>query len=736
MNNTKFLIELIFIFLPFFGGFFGYIFRRQLGITGVIWVNVQSLLIGVIFVLIALFEHLYSVQYKTKVIILNIPWIEFNNVLIEWTFLIDSVSLLMASLILIITSLVEIYSIDYMKDDINQGKFFMLLSFFAFFMLIFVTSGNALQMFIGWEGIGVISFLLINFWQTRLEANRAGLKAILFNKVGDIGFYIFLVLLFYLFNTLDIIVIKELVSYYTVNPIHLFEILGIPKKIYFGQFAPYFIWAFELPAGVTNINIIHWLECFDRDFQFSILEFIGFALLLAAAGKSAQFGLHMWLPDAMEGPTPVSSLLHSATMVTAGIYLLIRFNFILNYCPHILILISIIGALTAFYSGCVALLQMDMKKVVAYSTCSQLGFMMAACGMAAYNIAFFHLLTHAFFKCLLFLTSGSIIHALTQEQDLRKMGNTLKYLPYTTICMLIGNLGLIGLPFFSGFFSKESILLAYFCDIRFGNQIVILLLLLTTLFTTFYSVRVFKYAGLGKKRGSIYKQEIAHEAPLFMAISLFVLSKFTIFFGFLTQELFVGAGSVFFSTSISIVENIQYFEILHLTEKYIPLLGLFSMIIWAFIYYSKFFGILYKYLVHTLIEYFMLKELNPFIYSIINLKESHWYWIVHLYFIMVDRKLRMILVLFFKLYKALSLRWYFGSLYRGVTLSLYNFSYQVIIKAVDRGYLEIFGAFGLVQLFTKISDIVTKTQTGILFSYIFVIFAGFFFYIEILTLFI
>jgi proton-translocating NADH-quinone oxidoreductase chain L len=736
MNNTKILIELIFIFIPFFGGLISYIFRRQLGIKGVIWVNVQSLLTGVIFVLIALFEHLYSIQYKTKLIILNVPWIQFNNLTVEWSFLMDSVSLLMASLILIITSLVEIYSIDYMKDDVNKGKFFMLLSFFAFFMLIFVTSGNALQMFIGWEGIGVISFLLINFWQTRLEANRAGLKAILFNKVGDIGFYVFLVLLFYLFNTLDIVVIRELVHFYTTNTLHLFEILGIPKKIYFGQFAPWCIWALELPQGVTNINIIHWLECLDRDFKFSILEFIGFALLTAAAGKSAQFGLHMWLPDAMEGPTPVSSLLHSATMVTAGIYLLIRFNFILNICPHILILISILGAITAFYSGCVALLQMDMKKVVAYSTCSQLGFMMAACGMAAYNIAFFHLLTHAFFKCLLFLTSGSIIHALTQEQDLRKMGNTIKYLPYTTICMLIGNLGLIGLPFFSGFFSKESILLSYFCDIRFGNQVVILLLLLTTFFTTFYSVRVFKYAGLGKKRGSLYKQEIAHEAPIFMAISLFVLSKFTIFFGYITQELFVGAGSVFFTTSIAVVENIQYFEILHLTEKYIPVLGLVFMIFWAFIYYSKYFGILYKYLVNTLITNFLIKEMNPFINSIIHLKESNWYWTIHLYYMLVDLRIRMIFVIFFKLYKALSLRWYFGSIYQGLTLGLYNFSYKIIIKAIDRGYLEIFGAFGLVQLFTKLSNIITKTQTGVLFSYFFVVFCGFFFYIEILSLYV
>lgn len=734
--QANFLIELMFVFLPFFGGFLSYIFRRYLGTKGVIIVNIQSLLFSVVFVLIALINNLYSINYKAKVIILSFPWIEVNNLNVEWTFLIDGVSLLMSALIILITTLVELYSVDYMKDDINQGKFFMLLSFFAFFMLVFVTSGNALQMFIGWEGIGVISFLLINFWNTRLEANRGALKAILFNKVGDIGFYIFLVLLFYFFKTLDIVLIQELTEYYAKNTLHVFELLRLPKIIYYGNYEDALPWInliFEFPTGWNHINIIHWLECFDRDFKFTVLEFVGLALFLAAAGKSAQFGLHAWLADAMEGPTPVSSLLHSATMVTAGVFLLIRFNFILHFCPHVLILISIIGGLTAFFAGCCALLQMDIKKVVAYSTLSQLGFMVAACGVEAYNLAFFHLCTHAFFKCSLFLTAGSVIHALVQEQDMRKMGNSFKYVPYTTICMFIGYLGLVGLPFFSGFFSKESILLSYLCDTRYSNNIVLSFLFITTALTCFYSFRTLYHISFGIKRGSAYKAKIAHEAPIFMALALFVLAKFTIFFGFFIQELYVGAGAIYITSTINAFEHIQFFELLHFYEKYLPLFILLLLPIWANIYYKKYFGIVFIYLYTNLIKYFLNNVLNPFIYSILYLKESTWYWTVHYYHILVVSDIKIIIFFCYKLYKVLSLRWYFGSLYKALTLGLYNLSYNIVIKVIDRGYLEIFGAFGLVQLFSKISSKLIKTQTGIIFTYIFIFCCGFFFYIEILS---
>jgi NADH-quinone oxidoreductase subunit L len=727
INNN---LELFFIFLPFFGGFFSYLFRRYLGLNGVLIVNVQSLLLSAVFVLGFTIISFYSQNYNNKIIILNFVWFNINNLIIEWTFLFDGISLLMSTLILIITSLVELYSVDYMKEDINKSRFFMLLSFFAFFLLIFVTAGNILQLFIGWEGIGIISFLLINFWFTRLEANRAGLKAVLFNKIGDIGFYILLVLLFFLFHTLDLKVIQETIEYYDNRYIHFFDLTGLPRKIYFGRFQIEMTAAFELPKTWTNVNLIHWLGFFDRDFNINFLEFIGLALLTAAAGKSAQFGLHAWLPDAMEGPTPVSSLLHSATMVTAGVFLLIRFNFLLNYCPKVLILVSIVGGITAFFSGIVALLQMDIKKVVAYSTCSQLGFMVAACGIGAFNIAFFHLYTHAFFKCLLFLTSGSVIHALNQEQDVRKLGGLYNYLPFTAICMIIGYLGLIGMPFFSGFYSKEAILISYLCEERYGNILVFSLLLSTTFITCFYSLRTFYHIFLGKKRGSIYKLKSIHEAPFFMAIPLFFLSLLTILFGFLFQDIFIGLGSNYFFPTLIVKEVFQFFELLHFEEKFLPLLGLVYISIWFIIYYFGLFGKYFCYFYSILIKRYLNYELRPFVVEIVENKESDWFWLVHIYFTLVETKRRMFYLFSFKIYKALSLRWYFGSLYRGLTFGLYELSYDFIIKLIDRGYLEILGAFGIVQIFSNLSTKINLYQNGLIFSYLFLFFCGIVTYIE------
>lgn len=399
-----------------------------------------------------LFAHIFSavgsVELKLGAWISTVTEVHYvNELFVSWGLLFDSITLVMLLVITFVSLLVQLYSLEYMSHDLARNRFMGYLSLFVFFMLVLVTANNYLQAFIGWEGVGLVSYLLINFWFTRVEASKSALKAVSVNKFGDFGFVAAMVLMFFYANSFE--------------------------------YSTLFL-ASDLLSSLGT-------ELF---FDITATTFIAFFLLVAAVGKSAQLGLHTWLPDAMEGPTPVSALIHAATMVTAGIYLVVRSSPIFSQSPSISGLAIFLGGSTALFGASVAFFQNDIKKIVAYSTCSQLGYMFLACGLGAYAAAMFHLFTHAFFKALLFLGAGSVIHGLGDEQDLRKMGGLASMLPFTYATFAIGSFSLMGLPFLSGYFSKDLIIELAFSNLSILGQYGYVCVVLAALFTSAYSTRL------------------------------------------------------------------------------------------------------------------------------------------------------------------------------------------------------------------------------------------------------
>ena len=392
-----------------------------------------------------------------------------------------------------VSALVHIYSIGYMSKDPHKPRFMAYLSLFTFSMLSLVVSDNFLQLFFGWEGVGLCSYLLIGFWYKRNTANNAAIKAFIVNRVGDFGLAIGIFLIFFHFGTTNY---SELFSMIPENA---------NQKINF---------------IIGEVNLIS---------AVCIFLFIG------AMGKSAQFILHTWLPDAMEGPTPVSALIHAATMVTAGVFLVVRCSPIFEFSPLALNLVAIVGMLTAVFAASVALVQNDIKKVIAYSTCSQLGYMFFAAGVGAYHIAMFHLFTHAFFKALLFLGAGSVIHAFNDEQDIEKMGRVWKKIPYTTLFMLIGTLALTGFPFLSGFYSKDAIIeFAFLKGSSIGNYVAVIGIF-TAFLTSIYSWRLFLKTFFGEYKNKSIDIKKVHESPLTMTLPLLLLAIGSIAAGFILK---------------------------------------------------------------------------------------------------------------------------------------------------------------------------------------------------------
>jgi len=396
------------------------------------------------------------------------------------------------------------YSVEYMCDDPHVVRFFSYLALFTFFMIILVTAGNIIQLFIGWEGVGICSYLLINFWFTRISANKSALLAVFVNKVGDIAVLVSSGVLFTVYKTCDIMIMFGLLSYSSM--------------------------------------------------QQDVLTIIGYLLLVGAVAKSAQVGLHVWLPEAMEGPTPVSSLIHAATMVTAGIFLLVRFSFILEYCPQILICCMVLGAATVFFGSSVGIFLFDVKRIVAYSTCSQLGYMLMACGFSNYSYAMFHLIGHAFFKALLFLTAGYIIHFCSGEQDFRRLGGLIKLLPSGYIFLLIGSLSLIGFPFLSGFITKEIILeSSYSYRTTFMYDVAVVCQFfagISLLFSILYSIRLISSVFLGAYNGFKWRIPKLHYSGFFILLPLLFLSFFSIAFGYVFKDVMAGEGTDFWRNSI------------------------------------------------------------------------------------------------------------------------------------------------------------------------------------------
>ena len=418
-----------------------------------------------------------------------------------------------------VSALVHIYSTGYMAGDPHIPRFMSYLSLFTFLMIVLVTSDNYVQLFIGWEGVGLCSYLLINFWLTRIKANKAAMKAMLINRVGDIGLVLAMLMLFKEFGGLDFSTIYSLLASPVVNK-----------------------------ENITIICII---------------------LFLGAVGKSAQLGLHTWLPDAMEGPTPVSALIHAATMVTAGVFLIIRSGPLFECSPLALTIVTFLGALTAFFAATIGVVQNDLKRVVAYSTCSQLGYMVMICGLSNYSTSLFHLMNHAFFKALLFLSAGSVIHAVSDEQDMRKMGGLIKIIPFTYTMILIGSLSLMGFPYLTGFYSKDLILeLTY--D-RYYIAFAYWLGSFSALLTTFYSIRLIYLTFITNTNS---KKEVfmgAHEPSLNITIPLVLLAFGSIGVGYWAKEIILS------NVVAPVVTN---------GVKVIPLLFSFSGGLLAFVIYD------------------------------------------------------------------------------------------------------------------------------------------------------
>ena len=627
-------IEYLIIFLPLLGsiisGFFGkYIGSRSSEIITSLFVSISAILSFIIF---------YKVLSQDYTNNLNIfTWINSGTLNVSWSIDIDALSSVMLVVVTLVSSLVHIYSIGYMSDDPHKQRFMSYLSLFTFSMLMLVTSDNFLQLFFGWEGVGLCSYFLIGFWFRKESANAAAIKAFVVNRVGDFGFALGIFLIFYLFGTVNYDEVFELVPSIINNDL---SFLGI------------------------NVNAIN-LIC--------VLLFIG------AMGKSAQIFLHTWLPDAMEGPTPVSALIHAATMVTAGVFLVVRCSPIFEYSPLALNLVTIIGMSTAFFAATIALVQDDIKKIIAYSTCSQLGYMFFAAGVGAYNVAMFHLFTHAFFKALLFLGSGSVIHSFKNEQNINAMGGVWKKLPYTWALMVIGTLALTGFPFLSGFYSKDAIIEFAYLSGSATGYFAAGIGIFTAFLTSIYSWRLLFKTFHGNYNNKSIDRSSMHESPLIMTIPLIILAIGAIFSGILFKDLFIGVESSenFWKDSIFFLEP--------LSNDHPPL--------WFIVF-------------------------TP-ILVILSIPTAYYFFIINKKFTNEIVKGNL------PLYDFLKNKWYFDEIYEYLFVRPSKKIGLYFWKKIDLRFIDRFGPDGISSLIKIISSITVKFQNGFIYHYAFVMLLGF-----------
>lgn len=635
------------IILPLLGSIVSGFFGRKVGVSGAQLITSSNVIITTILAILTFFEVGFS---NIPVSIYLFRWIDSEWSNIVWGFQFDSLTVSMLIPVLIISSLVHIYSIGYMSGDPHNQRFFSYLSLFTFMMIILVTANNYLLMFVGWEGVGVCSYLLVSFWFTRIAANQSSMSAFLTNRVGDCFLTIGMCAILWTLGNLD---------YATVFSL-----------------APY-----------INENIV---------------TIIGICLLIGAMAKSSQVGLHVWLPMAMEGPTPVSALIHAATMVTAGVYLLMRSSPLIEYSSTILLICLWLGAVTTVFSSLIGLFQQDIKKVIAYSTMSQLGMMVIAVGLSSYNVALFHLINHAFYKGLLFLGAGAVIHAVADNQDFRRYGGLISFLPLTYAVMLIASLSLVAFPFMTGFYSKDFILETAFGQYNFSGIAVYVIATIGAIFTTLYSVKVLyltfltipngpkKYYGnhhLGNE--SYYNKSAAHESNFYMSLPLIVLGIFSIFFGFITKDIFIGLGSDFFVDNSIFIHPLN--EIMIDTEFAVP--TLFKLLPFIFtISFSILAIILSEFLPESIIS-FKLSRLGYNIFGFFNQ--------------------RFLIEFFYNKYIT-NLVLYLG----GQTT-----------KILDKGSIELIGPYGLEIVLVKISKRITTLNTGVVTSYALYILIGILFFI-------
>lgn len=499
------------------------------------------------------FKIFFDISSNNQVINITLfEWIKSGDLSSSWSLMVDRLTATMLVVVTFVSALVHIYSIGYMSEDKSIPRFMSYLSLFTFFMLILVTSNNFLQLFVGWEGVGVASYLLIGFWFKKPSANKAAMKAFIVNRVGDFGLIIAIALIFFTFNSVNFVDVFPRASQMLCRTV---------------EFAGH---------------------------SFKIIDAICILLFIGAMGKSAQIFLHTWLADAMEGPTPVSALIHAATMVTAGVFLVARCSPLFELSPIALNMVTLVGATTAIFAATIAVTQNDIKKVIAYSTCSQLGYMFFACGVSAYSAGIFHLATHAFFKALLFLGAGSVIHAMHHEQDIRKMGGIFKKIPFTYAAFWIGSAALIGFPPFAGFYSKDVILEAAYASTGKFGHLAFYLGILAAFLTAFYSFRLLFVVFHGKTRADHHTFDHAHESPLTMMVPLFLLVLGSIYSGYVGYHLLnmVSAEHNFFDNAIFVApQNKMLLENIHHVPtlvKYLPIIvGLIALALAYFIYIAR-----------------------------------------------------------------------------------------------------------------------------------------------------
>ena len=637
------MIYLLIVFLPLVGALFTGLFGKAFGARNSELLTSIFVSISAILSWIVLFNIGWSNGSNDEVVVV-MKWLTSGSLDINWSLRIDTLTAVMLVVVNTVSAVVHFYSIGYMHEDPSRQRFFSYLSLFTFAMLMLVTSNNFMQLFFGWEGVGLASYLLIGFWHHKESANNAAMKAFIVNRVGDFGFALGIFCIFFVFGSLDFDYVFSNASSFLSEEITIF-----------GS-------------------------------SFNAISFICFLLFIGAMGKSAQFLLHTWLPDAMEGPTPVSALIHAATMVTAGVFLVARCSPLFELSPDVMTFIVFIGATTAIFAASVALVQNDIKRVIAYSTCSQLGYMFVALGVGAYQIGIFHLFTHAFFKALLFLGAGSVIHAMSNEQDMRNMGGLRKYIPKTYILMLAGTLALTGFGIpgvfgMAGFYSKDAIIEASFVTNLDVGTYAFAMLLIAALMTSFYSWRLVFLTFHGKTRASDEVISHIHESPNIMLFPLVILFLGAIFSGYLFYDSFIDHGfKEFWASSIFILKDNHILEEIHHVSYLIKWSPTIMMVL----------GVSLSY-------YLYVK--NPKIPS--KMASEHEV-----------------------LYNFLLNKWYFDEIYNFIFVKPVIKIGKIFWKSGDENIINRYGPDGISKQVTRITKKMVQLQTGYIYHYAFSMIIG------------
>jgi NADH-ubiquinone oxidoreductase chain 5 len=626
------------IILPLLGSIVSGFFGRKIGVTGSRILSCLTVMTTTLLAIISFFE----VGFNNNPVSINLfKWVDSELFNMVWCFQFDSLTVSMLIPVLIISSLVHFYSIGYMSHDPHSQRFFSYLSLFTFMMIILVTGNNYLLMFVGWEGVGVCSYLLVSFWFTRIAANQSSLSAFLTNRVGDC------------FLTIGMLVI---------------------------------LWS----LGSLDYSIVFSLSPYINE---NLVTIIGICLLIGAMAKSSQVGLHIWLPMAMEGPTPVSALIHAATMVTAGVYLLIRSSPLIEYSSTILLICLWLGAITTVFSSLIGLFQQDIKKIIAYSTMSQLGMMVIAIGLSSYNVALFHLINHAFYKGLLFLGAGAVIHAVADNQDLRKYGGLFSFLPLTYTVILMASLSLAAFPFMTGFYSKDFILESAFGQYEFSSINVYFIAVIGAIFTTLYSVKVLYLTFLTSPNGPVNSYKNAHEGDIFLSLPLVILAIFSVYFGFITKDIFIGLGSGFFADNSIFIHPTR--EILIDTEFAVP--TLFKLLPFGFTVFFSVIAIIYPEFMPNAVTKFKASNLGYFIFGFFNQ--------------------RFLIEFFYNKY---------------IVNTVLNLGGQTT-KVLDKGSIEWVGPYGIYWTLLRVGKTITSLSKGVVTDYALYILIALCFYLSLFT---